>query len=154
MIVSNLAGGLGNQMFQYACARAVSLDLSLPLKFTIDTFNLFDSYHQGLELERVFGLKINVPDLVELRHLVGLCRSHPKVRRLIAQRRFSWLGNSKFLREVNLQYWTKIRHLAIDGAYLHGYWQSEKYFTSHADLIRQDFTFRPALSGKIWHWPT
>lgn len=148
MIVSNLAGGLGNQMFQYACARTLALDLTLPLKFTIDTFRQFDSYHQGLELERVFGLKLDVPEHVELRRLVGVGRTHPKVRRLIAQRPFSWLGNSKFLSELDLQHWSKLRHLAIDGAYLYGYWQSEKYFTNHADLIRADFTPRAALSGK------
>jgi len=148
MIVSNLAGGLGNQMFQYACARTLALDLTLPLKFTVDTFRQFDSYHQGPELERVFGLKLDVPDHVELRRLVGVGRTHPKVRRLIAQRPFSWLGKSKFLSEPDFRYWSKLRPLAIDGAYLHGYWQSEKYFSDHADLIRADFTPRAALSGK------
>ena len=93
MLVSNLAGGLGNQMFQYACARALSLDLCLPLKFTVDTLQQFDTHRDGLELDRAFGLKLDVPEHAELRRLVGVGCTHPKLRHVIARKIFSWFRN-------------------------------------------------------------
>src|SRR5947209_8767851 len=38
MIVVNLAGGMGNQLFQYAAGRCLSLKLNVPLKLDISRF--------------------------------------------------------------------------------------------------------------------
>ena len=39
MIISNIIGGLGNQMFQYAAGRARSLKLGVPLKLDTRDFS-------------------------------------------------------------------------------------------------------------------
>jgi hypothetical protein len=148
MIISNLCGGLGNQMFQYACARSLALDLSLPLMFKIDTFKQFNSYHNGFELNDVFNLDLNIAQKKDLINLIGLTRIHPKIRNAISRKSFSWLANSKFLSEPHFHYWSELQQLAVNGAYLHGYWQSEKYFSHHSKQIRADFNYRSHLIGR------
>ena len=48
MIIAKLFGGLGNQMFQYAAARAVAHRIKLPLKLDITSF---ERYINRLEIE-------------------------------------------------------------------------------------------------------
>lgn len=146
MIISNLVGGLGNQMFQYACARSLSLELNLPLKFRTDTFDAYNA-HNGFELARVFGLKLEIASDEELAGLIGWGRSFPLSRRILAKRPFSLLSCKCFLGEPHFRYWSSLRDCAQQGGYLHGYWQSERYFASHAANIRADFTFCDELRG-------
>ncbi len=53
MIVGNLVCGLGTQMFQYACARALALDLGQAVKFSTDGFGA-NNAHNGIELGRAW----------------------------------------------------------------------------------------------------
>ena len=146
MIISNLVGGLGNQMFQYACARSLSLELDLPLKFSTDTFSAYNA-HNGFELARVFGLKLGIASGEDLVGLIGWGRSFPLARRALAKRPLSWLAGHRFLCEPHFKYWSALREHAREGGYLHGYWQSERYFACHAAHIRADFKFRDDLRG-------
>lgn len=146
MIVGNLVGGLGNQMFQYACARSLALDLGLPLKFSTDGFGAYNA-HNGFELGRVFGLKLDIAGGRELGDLIGWGRQAPAVRRVLGKRTFSWLAGRRFLGEPHLRYWAALRERARLGGYLQGYWQSERYFAGHAARIRSDFAFHDDVSG-------
>lgn len=146
MIICNLVGGLGNQMFQYACARALSLNLNAPLKFTTDTFDTYNS-HNGFELESVFGLRLEIASRQDLARLVGWWRSLPVVRRALAKSPYSWLAGRRFLGEPHFMYWPALLERARQGGYLQGYWQSERYFSEHAERIRTDFSFKEDLKG-------
>lgn len=42
MIIVNIIGGLGNQMFQYACGRAIAMRRKQPLKLNIIGFRDYD----------------------------------------------------------------------------------------------------------------
>ena len=53
MLTVRLVGGLGNQMFQYAAGRALSLERSESLHLDVTGFNGY-GLHQGFELSRVF----------------------------------------------------------------------------------------------------
>jgi hypothetical protein len=150
MIISNLVGGLGNQMFQYACARSLSLELDLPLKFSIDTFFAYNA-HNGFELARVFSLELEIASDEDLRDLIGWGRSLPLARRALVKRPLSWLAGSRFLGEPHFKYWPTLRARAHQGGYLQGYWQSERYFKCNAAQIRADFTFRDELRGANLH---
>ena len=140
MIISNLVGGLGNQMFQYACARSLSLELDLPLKFCTDTFGAYNA-HNGFELTRVFKLNLEIANTGDLAALIGWTQSFPSVRRALEKRSFSYLASHRFLSESHLKHGASLRDLVRKGGYLHGYWQSERYFASHAAQIRADFKF-------------
>lgn len=147
MIISNLAGGLGNQMFQYACARALSLRLGTGLKLRYDVFS-GQTVHNGYELERVFGIKQEFATDEELKSVLGYLRALPASRRLLANKYFQWLSGKKFINEPGFEYWPGLDSAASEGGYLHGYWQSEKYFRDFEDVIRSDFAFAPAMNEK------
>ena len=59
MKIVRIIGGLGNQMFQYAFYLA--LKKKFPSEDIFVDCSLFQTYklHNGLELERVFGIKLN-----------------------------------------------------------------------------------------------
>jgi hypothetical protein len=150
MIISNLVGGLGNQMFQYACARSLSLQLNLPLKFTIEDFDYYDA-HNGFEIERIFDININIATNDEIVHLVGLIRKFPITRRFLSRLRLPLFNGKKFIVEPHFSHWPKLLEHATTGGYLHGYWQSELYFASNSSQIRTDFVFRDKLRDKNLH---
>jgi hypothetical protein len=146
MIIANLIGGLGNQMFQYACARALAVELKLPLKVTLDMFGAF-TFHNGPELEHVFSPKLDVASPAELRSVIGAVRALPVVRRVLANNAFDSLRGKNFIAEPYYSYWDGLLDRVRSGGYLQGYWQSARYFTKHAAIIRGDFTFRQQLTG-------
>jgi hypothetical protein len=149
MIVAKIHGGLGNQMFQYAAGRALSIAHHETLSLDTNEFANY-SLHQGYVLDRVFGL--NTPRLsgTELRQLFGL-RVLPTAQRLAARWPYWPLADKRIIIEPHLDYWPGM--LAVPPhAYLRGYWQSERYFQMHEDSIRSDFQFNKALHGYALQW--
>lgn len=139
MIVAEIIGGLGNQMFQYANAKALALANDRALVLDLSRFEKY-KLHNGYELARVFGISEPVASKTDLKAVFGLCQLFdsisPKLRNRLA--RF-WAG-PKFLYEKSFSF--KEIKLTTDVQYVSGYWQSAKYFESCADQLRQDFTFR------------
>ena len=127
MIITRLHGRLGNQMFQYAAAAGLAERLGVPV--ALDSRGAV-ARGEGV-LTRVFDLPLVEPDKL------------PPLKSEAPARYALWrsLGTApKFHREQGLGYNAGIEGFA-DGAYLHGYWQSEMYFAHIADRIRSDFSF-------------
>ncbi|MDP2246753.1 MAG: alpha-1,2-fucosyltransferase [Nitrosomonadales bacterium] len=145
MIISNIIGGLGNQMFQYATARAVSIDLGA--KLVLDTSD-FVGYrlHQGFELKRVFECQADIATDADTDFLLRW-RKAKLARRLLRKLPLPLLCSKHVVFEPTLQYWPGIKDV-LDDSYLMGYWQSEKYFAHHAQTIRKDFSFKTEFSTK------
>lgn len=145
MIACNIIGGLGNQMFQYATARAVSIDLGT--KLILDTSD-FVGYklHQGFELKRVFECSAEIAGKSELEAVLG-CRKAYLARRVLRKLPLGLLRSKNLVFEPSFQYWPEIKSVG-DDSYLMGYWQSEYYFAHHASTIRKDFTFKQLASSK------
>lgn len=132
MITARLHGRLGNQMFQYAAA--VGLAERLGVAVAIDSRGA-ERRGEGV-LTRVFDLPLVDPDPL------------PPLRQDAILRYVLWRYTGaapRFRRERGLGYNPAIESWQ-DGCYLHGYWQSERYFAHAADRIRRDFTF-PAYSS-------
>jgi len=145
MVVSNIIGGLGNQMFQYAASRAVALAHNTSFKLDISGFSNY-KLHQGFELERVFNCSIEIAKESDIRNILGW-QSSALIRRLVSRPSMSILRNVGNVVEPHFHYWLGIKNVPYD-CYLAGYWQSEKYFVDIAGQIRNDFTFKLPLEGR------
>ena len=142
MIIVNVTGGLGNQMFQYAAARSVGFRMGVPLKFDISAFATY-GLHQGFELTRVFNCEGDLASADIVQKMLGW-QAAPRIRSLLARPRFAVLRSKKLVIEPKFGYWQGINEVP-DDCYLTGYWQSEKYFSTIASQIRKEFTFRQPL---------
>ncbi len=145
MIIASLLGGLGNQMFQYATARALSIDRHQPMR--LDTSAFEDTrMHQGFELRKVFGCAAPLASGADLRSVLGYPSSY-RFRRMLARKNLLWMRPKALVVEPHFQHWAGIASVA-ERCVLMGYWQSEKYFASAASAIRRDFTFATAPSSR------
>ena len=145
MIISNIIGGLGNQMFQYAAGRAGSLKLGVPLKLDTRDFSAYQ-LHQGFELNRVFNCNAEIAADIDLAKTLGW-QKLKLAQRFLRRQQLKCLRHKSYVVEPHFNYWSGISQLK-DNVYLDGYWQSEKYFIEFADKIRTEFTFKLPLSLK------
>jgi len=143
MIISRIIGGLGNQMFQYAAGRAVSLRKGVP--FFLDLSEL-DHYkrHNGFELSEAFELKVSIAEQSCLHDILGVRSSLP-ARKLLIRDRFRRLRGTRFVVEPHFHFWSGIYDIQ-NLSYLVGYWQSEHYFLDVESVIRSDLEFRSYMS--------
>jgi hypothetical protein len=142
VVVANILGGLGNQMFQYATGRALSI--LFQSEFFLDLRDFKDyTFKREFELERVFSLtsKVASEDLVN--ELLGW-RAHKYIKKVLKRPQFSKIRGSTLVFEPHFHYWPELFNVPTD-VYLYGYWQSEKYFRFIESIIRKDFQFRQPL---------
>lgn len=134
-IVSRLFGGTGNQLFQYAAGRALADHLGCALE--LDTRYVAGSADRGdcfahFSRARMTRAKRLPPSKPESLLRYGLWRA---------------LGQDpRFHREKTLAFDPSFFDLPPD-TYLHGYWQSEKYFAHMAKQIREDLVFTTPLDA-------
>ena len=145
MIVSHIIGGLGNQMFQYAAGRALSLKLGVFLKLDVDDFGGY-GLHQGFELDRLFAGKIELASEADKQAVLGWQESR-LIRRIVKKPALTFIRHKNYVVEPSFTYWDGINNLK-DNIYLDGYWQSEKYFYEFASTIRADFAFKLPISDQ------
>jgi hypothetical protein len=145
MIICNVLGGLGNQMFQYAAARALAATTGQPLLLDV---NDFDDYrlHQGYDLRRVFDVNTPLADSAVIRDMLGW-RAQRLARRLLRRRWAHWLRGSRLIVEPHFHHWPGFAKLTQD-CYLLGYWQSERYFDAVSDEIRSAYGFKEPLTAR------
>lgn len=143
MVIVNLNGGLGNQMFQYALGRSVSLRRGYSLKLDISSYLNYEQ-HQGFELQRIFNSGSEIATELDIRKVLHW-QHLPAFRGILSKESMKCFRCENFIVEPYFQYWKKTENLPSD-CYLMGYWQSEKYFVDFSDQIRKDFTFKLPLS--------
>ena len=143
MIISRLIGGLGNQMFQYAVARALAEKTHQHLKLDVSSFSTY-KLHNGFELVSIFEGNKELATAEDVRSMLGL-QSFPMLKRLLLRFELNWLRSKNLIVEPHFQYWDGLEYILKD-AYLTGYWQSEKYFKSIEATVRSDFTFKQPMS--------
>lgn len=123
MIVVKLYGGLGNQMYQYATGKALSLRHEVKLYLHTSWFEEIKGYSDATqriyELDG-FGIRPKKMSMVDK----ILFKYHPPV----------------LFKEAGLEYQSGFEELG-GNAILDGYWQSYKYFEAYENQIKYDFKF-------------
>lgn len=139
MIIVRLQGGLGNQMFQYAIGRALSLKNNTTLG--LDTHDLMDrTAHPGQVTFRNYDL-----DLLSVTAQVLTQDQIPARYRSLGTGITSRI--TRKIRDVFVPHAGVEQQFHFDGdvldsgpeSYLTGYWQSPRYFEGYEDTIRADF---------------
>lgn len=136
-VVVRLAGGLGNQLFQYAAARRLAYTNDVPLY--LDAISGFerDPYKRSYSLCH-FNIKTQMASPAQcyagnMRRIFRYILRKWDTRKPIAQR--------KFIRESTDSVDSEFLNLKITKpVYVEGYWQSEKYFADIADIIRDELS--------------
>jgi tellurite resistance-related uncharacterized protein len=119
MIIVRLKGGLGNQLFQYAAGRRLSIWHHCPLKVDIRGSGRDRPYSLG-----PFRTLQSFADAAEVR----------RIRRVFRER-------------VLGPYDPNVMNIPPH-VYLDGWWQSEEYFRGIESVIREEFAIDSELEGK------
>lgn len=135
-IIVRLQGGLGNQMFQYAFGRALSMRSGMELY--LDTSPLNPKKNRGYQLD-AFILSVKAADSEKVQRLIT---PHFTIRKKLWKAlKIPFKYADTHILEKDFPYDKDIASRKTS-AYFDGYWQTEKYFWDCKDTIRQDFSFR------------
>ena len=141
MIIVQLSGGLGNQLFQYAMGYTLAQKSKCELKLDLLFFENYEWHDYSL---KPFAIQENIATMEEIEALRRRERSLPErvKRKLFNVQPF-------FIQEKNLlfdDFYLNIKR----PAYLMGYWQCEKYFEKCSAAIREQFTVceAPSLANR------
>jgi hypothetical protein len=141
MIITKLNGGLGNQLFQYACGRALSLRNGDMVKLDITSYAA-QANNPGMRAETVrvyslghFAVHEQIATDDEIRRL--------KYPHGIVSKGWRF-AKKKFLRQFNIGFHSRIFSKKGD-FYLDGYWQTPLYFNDAEKEIRKDLVLKKSF---------
>ncbi len=150
MVTVALGGGVGNQMFQYAAGRALSLRQGTKLR--LDPLELLDpmsrpgAAKRHYILDKYFAGNFPLTPAAKFFNAVKIPYLPAIVGKLYGPMLAS-LGRFKMVKDTKTYgFIPEVAALRGD-VYLHGGWISEKYFKDQEAAIRKDFTFRRPLMG-------
>lgn len=137
MVIIQLAGGLGNQMFQYALYLQLQ---SLGKTVKIDDVSGFVQDRQRDPALAPFGITYERATAKELEKMLDASMLlRERIRRKLRGR------NKKAYFEADKRYKPEI--LTWDDIYLEGYWQSENYFRTVEDQVRAAYD-----TDRLWQY--
>lgn len=133
MKIVQIIGGLGNQMFQYACYKALEKDFT-EVKADLNGFKTY-KVHNGFEIENIFDIKLNKISSFSSELHTSKSWLFRKIRRLLNLK-------GSYKEETNLFSFDPDMFSNPKNKYYSGYWQNEKYFIAAEKEIRQAFQFK------------
>ena len=143
MVIVNIIGGLGNQMFQYAFAYAFSENNNVKLKLDISDFETYDLRNYELGGYLIVGEIAKKKDIKRLKYKkINLFLRI--LRKLFKQQ--EQISNS-YYRESSIQFDKKYFSMQ-DDIYFDGYWQSEKYFSNYREDLLKLFVLKDPIHAQ------
>lgn len=149
MIIIKLAGGLGNQMFQYALGRKLSIENENPLFLDPSELKNY-SMPREYRLNR-FYIEANIVDedfsFNLLTRIMGGFRNKPYSH--LTNKIFRMFPNQLFqeIKENKLSYNSSYLNISKNSI-LYGYWQNERYFIDIRNTLLKDFLIKGDVSRK------
>ncbi len=136
MIITRIIGGLGNQMFQYAYAKALE-QKGHEVKIDISAFETY-KLHGGYQLDKYnIDLDSSIKDEND--------KFYKNTFFYKVLRRFG-MDFSRRIKEKSLLFDKKFLEID-DNSYLDGYFQCEKYFKDIREIILKQFTINQDISN-------
>jgi len=150
VIIVRLHSGLGNQLFQYALGRRLSIIHKRPLKLDVSYYTATNpDPREGVRIYclKYFNVQAQIAEPEDMapfkkyleKTFIGKVFRHASICKyykrsfIIEPPKIFWVF------DPNLLTWSLKANV-----YLVGYWQTEKYFTSIENIIRNDFVFKDA----------
>ncbi len=132
MVIVRIIGGLGNQMFQYAFYRYLQKQ-GLYVKADITDFKSY-KLHNGFELNKVFGINLNLAEQEEINKLKTNTNTlFGKIWYKLNGIKDTHLKEGSFNVEKVKRY---------ENVYLDGYWQKLVYVKNIEYILMNDFKFK------------
>ena len=136
MVIVKIIGGLGNQMFQYAYAKALE-QKGHEVKIDISAFETY-KLHGGYQLDKYnIDLDSSIKDEND--------KFYKNTFFYKVLRRFG-MDFSRRIKEKSLLFDKKLLEID-DNSYLDGYFQCEKYFKDIREIILKQFTINQDISN-------
>jgi len=147
MIVIFLMGGLGNQMFQYALGRRLAIERGIPLKLDLSWFGA-----QTLRQYRLgqFNIRAEIAQVKDLRYFDYITRKDIFARVFKKYQSYLPYYKRRFVKQIGNGFDPAINNVT-NKVLLKGYWQSEQYFKTIEETLRQDFQLKSALITDYQH---
>lgn len=137
MIVVRIWEGLGNQLFQYAFAKALQMRTGKTVR--IDTNRMFIKQLEGRRIARKYSLdnfNISLQKAYDCENKYFFLKQENIFEELLYE-----LSNRNYLpsfyKETSLEYKPQMKTVA-DKVYLMGWFQDERYFIDYRDTILQE----------------
>ena len=147
MIIIKLQGGLGNQLFQYAFGRALSLEYKRGFALNILWYKKNKNWKYFLPLS-IFNFNINKkgPPASFLKY-TNLINKHNRLLRKPLDKISKYFPFWKFLPNyINENKFNILDIPRNNILYFDGYWQNLEYFEKYEDIIRKEFTLKNKLN--------
>ncbi|NEZ54411.1 alpha-1,2-fucosyltransferase [Adonisia turfae] len=123
-----LSGGIGNQLFQYSAARALSLENNADLIIDKPTAKSIKNW-------RGYALSYFQVDAKQSELLTSIFR-----KLMLNKNFYLWINESVFFEKNKFSFYDDFFKLPKNTT-LFGYFQNEKYFKGHEHQIRRDLKF-------------
>ncbi|TBR19068.1 MAG: alpha-1,2-fucosyltransferase [Chitinophagaceae bacterium] len=139
MIIVNIIGGLGNQLFQYAVGKAIATKHCIDLKLDVSKFT--EPQLRNFDLLN-FNLNINFATTTEIQRYQPQ-NKFQKIIHLLTPHKWR-----TFYKEKHFHFDKRILDFGKN-IYLKGYFQSEQYFSSYKKQFQIDLIIKDEVLTKV-----
>jgi len=141
LIIANIVGGLGNQLFQFSASFALSYRSGEEIRFDTTTYQNPKYYNpEGFLLNRLFYVDVTEASLIDYFVVLKAAAPFTRVKHRLSPEMFSsnfWRERDLFTPDARFFPPYNFRH-----AYLYGWWQSELYFKDLEVELRAALRFK------------